>query len=357
MLSWELGTQGTFSLKNVSLKLQETGPSMLNAKIPWPKKGIPKANLFLWKTLNKATPFANNLQKLGFSLPSICMFCAQERESDFHCLMLCPKASSIWNNLGQLLHLPTISNSSFQHNLIMWWLSTSPSDHLFQVKRIIPSIITWELWKTYNRVKLNQETFKPEKTLEVIKHTLNAWSLANKGTILPPSLHRKPLTSFKLIRWIPPNPYQLKLNVDGSASTRGCGGGAVLRDHQGKFLHGITFPLPKTSPLCTKTLAMMQALSVYPFPNMIVETDSMELLSKLRHSPTSNALSFIMDKIHHLNLRITHTLREANGAADLLAKHGAQSTHCIFFDSFSSLPKSISAVIALDKLVPFIKVQ
>ncbi|VFQ85175.1 unnamed protein product [Cuscuta campestris] len=298
---WELGIQGSFSLKNVALKLQEPGPSMLTAKIPWPKKGIPKANLFLWKTLNKATPFANNLQKLGFNLPSICMFCEQERESDFHCLMLCPKASIIRNNLGQRLHLPRISNSSFQHNLVMWWLSTSPSDHLFHAKRTIQTIIMWELWKTYNRVRLNQEKFKVEKTLEEIKHTLNAWSLATKGTILPTSIHRKPLTSFKLIRF-PPNPYQLKLNVDGSASTRGCGGGAVLRDHQGNFLHDGPLKIQMENP--ERNLANPDVVQYIPKPkekwdDRDCKKHNLDNIGKAAIFKTLDPITFC--KIKHLN--------------------------------------------------------
>ncbi|VFR00846.1 unnamed protein product [Cuscuta campestris] len=102
---------------------------------------------------------------------------------------------------------------------------------------------------------------------------------------------------------------------------------------------------------------MMQALRYYSFPNMVVEIESMELLHMLRDVPMSNALLFIKEKIETLNLRLSHTLREANGAADLLAKQGARISQCVYFDCFSSLPRAISTVISLDKLVPFIRVQ
>ncbi|VFQ80611.1 unnamed protein product [Cuscuta campestris] len=322
-LEWNLGDNGSFSLKEVTAKLHGPEPSLLTARIPWPKKCIPKASLFLWKTLNGATPFANNLVKLGYNLPSMCLLCERDLETNLHCLMQCPKASYIWNTLGGMLQMPVITNSSFQHNLIMWWLSSAPADPLYHLKPNIPSIITWELWKTYNRIKLGGDHFLPGKTLEIIKHTLNAWSLAHKGIPMPRTLRRIPSKPFKLVRWIPPNRYQYKLNVDGSMNRNGCGGGAVLRDHQGNFLHAIAFPLPFTSPATTETLAMAQALSIYTFPNMIVETDSMELINNVRGISNSNALTSIRFNLQVSNHHLTHTLREANGVADLLAKLGS----------------------------------
>ncbi|VFQ66033.1 unnamed protein product [Cuscuta campestris] len=94
-LEWNLGENGSFSLKEVTAKLLGPAPSLLTARIPWPKKCIPKASLFLWKTLNGATPFANNLDKLGYNLPSMCLLCKRDLETDLHCLMQCPKASYV----------------------------------------------------------------------------------------------------------------------------------------------------------------------------------------------------------------------------------------------------------------------
>ncbi|VFQ63940.1 unnamed protein product [Cuscuta campestris] len=317
-LEWDIGDNVSFSLKEVTAKLHNPEPSLLTASIPWPKKSIPKASLFLWRTLNGATPYANNLEKLGYNLPSMCLMCEHALETDLHCLIQCPKASTIWNTLGEMLHMPEITHSSFQHNLIMWWLSSTPADPLFHLKQNIPSIITWELWKTYNRIKFDNGHFLLGKTLEIIKHTLNAWSFARKGIPMPQTLRRIPSKPYKLVRWIPPNRYQYKLNVDGSMTSNNCGGGAILRDHQGNFLHAIAFPLPFTSPTTTETLAMAQALSIYTLQNMIVETDSMELINNVRGSTNSNALTSIRFSLQASNHHLTHTLREANGAADLL---------------------------------------
>ncbi|VFQ79409.1 unnamed protein product [Cuscuta campestris] len=310
-----LGKLGSYSIKEVSHILQEPSPSLLTAQIPWPKKGIPMANLFLWKVTNHATPFPNNLRKLGYNLPSSCLFCGQAEESDLHCLMLCPKASRIWNYLGSTLDLPTITNSSLNHNLIMWLLSSSPSDPLFNLKRILPTIITWELWKAYNKIKWTESSFNEDKTLEHIKLSLNDWSLAHKGT--PVHANRGGRGKIhRLIRWIPPDPYSYKLNVDGSSSINGCGGGAVLRDHNGKFIHAISFPLPKGTSLSTETLAMLTAINYYNMSALTVETDCMDLIKLLMEAPSSNAIKFIKDKTQQLNLRLSHTLREANNAAD-----------------------------------------
>ncbi|RAL52378.1 hypothetical protein DM860_007235 [Cuscuta australis] len=82
---------------------------------------------------------------------------------------------------------------------------------------------------------------------------------------------------------------------------------------------------------------------------MVVETDSMELLHMLRDVPTSNTLLFIKEKIETLNLRLSHTLKEANGAADLLAKQGARNSQCVYFDCFSSLPRAISTEVNFSK--------
>jgi ribonuclease HI len=131
-------------------------------------------------------------------------------------------------------------------------------------------------------------------------------------------------------RWTRPDVRQIKVNVDGAYHVDVHAGsvGAVIRDHNGKFIAASTLYLPHVaSAAATEAMAMREGLVLATrlgCNDVIMESDSMETIEAcagLKHGGVNPQLTTLIDKVS-----FQHCPREANEVAHELAR-----------DSFSSM--------------------
>ncbi|KAF9604659.1 hypothetical protein IFM89_008990 [Coptis chinensis] len=131
--------------------------------------------------------------------------------------------------------------------------------------------------------------------------------------------------------WIPPTISQVKLNTDGAArGNPGPGGfGVSFRYHNGNFLYVMGGGLGNTTCYlaeCTTIVEGVEAALSRGWNNLWVESDSSAAVT------TANSLSMPWELLNIwklcsracASLRVTHTWREANQAADIIAKRASR---------------------------------
>lgn len=129
------------------------------------------------------------------------------------------------------------------------------------------------------------------------------------------------------IRWnTPPNGW-IKVNFDGAAKGNSgrarCGG--VLRDHVGNVIYAITVPIGHSNSHISEATTSLYTIKIavdLGYPDLWLEGDSLNIVNILNKK---NSISWtieatvmeIKSQVHKFEkVFISHTYREANGAAD-----------------------------------------
>lgn len=135
------------------------------------------------------------------------------------------------------------------------------------------------------------------------------------------------------VKWHPPDAGWCKLNTDGSA--RGCpgisGAGGVVRDSDGKWLRGFSRYLGQTNSFTAEVWGLRDGLRMALSLNisaLVVECDAKAVLDLVWGQEPQNdkLMPLIVDcrelsKCFH-RFSMTHTYREGNQVADVLARLG-----------------------------------
>ena len=89
-------------------------------------------------------------------------------------------------------------------------------------------MVTWSIWERYNRVCLNQETWKVEEVVQCASELLcEFWDVQKKGNRI--------VDHSEGLRWKPPDSGLYKINFDDAlfADQGSAGIGVVIRDWEG----------------------------------------------------------------------------------------------------------------------------
>ncbi|KAL4276669.1 hypothetical protein AHAS_Ahas20G0230300 [Arachis hypogaea] len=161
-----------------------------------------------------------------------------------------------------------------------------------------------------------------------------------------------------LIRWLPPPKKVLKLNVDGSflghLNSAACGG--LFRDHLGRFIMGFSYNLGSCSITHAHELwgisRGLQIAIAHEFTTLIVEPDSASALHLLKNGcPANHPCAPLIEDIgiyasRIANISWSHSLREANSVADVLAKKGQHLPFGLHI--FDTAPPDITLALDFD---------
>jgi ribonuclease HI len=169
----------------------------------------------------------------------------------------------------------------------------------------------------------------------------------------------------QLISWKKPAGQQLKLNVDGSSigNPGSAGGGGILRDSKGRCWAGFSRHYGNCTNMAAETRALLDGLRMcrdLGIRDIIVETDS-NIVVQWLHKDTCSLWWLwefweeILELTRLLNAQVQHVFREANMAADLLAKNGSSG---VSFDlSFGDkVPALLKGILHTDSLeIPYLR--
>ncbi|KAL3725533.1 hypothetical protein ACJRO7_030544 [Eucalyptus globulus] len=197
----------------------------------------------------------------------------------------------------------------------------------------------WFVWKARNNSIFKAKQPDPNTIVDLAQAHLqnfNRWQ--NKKEVGKPPNPNSPR------RWIPPERGLLKLNVDGSwVHGEQVGSIArILRDHAGQLIDGFAQQVRASSPLQIETLAILEGLKFLQFREqlhvgemevdkvhqgqLVCETGSLSAEQNITgRAEPSWTVKPIVEQCRNLlsnseSMTLTYCLREANNAADLIAK-------------------------------------
>ncbi|CAL1359363.1 unnamed protein product [Linum trigynum] len=300
----------------------------------WKLQVPERVRCFAWLVAHNRISCNEQRVKRHLSSSPFCYRCPLQVETPLHALRDCPPAAYTWSRL-----VPAERQFSFFSNSLEQWLSSNLKEE-DKLGGDIPwnayfSIGLWNLWKNRNDGAFNgiEKTLSPPSLLQATKIKADLWYKAWSAPrrVLgrrPVSLQRTPTE----IGWSPPPAGWDKMNVDGAANGRQgpAGAGGILRNSEGRWIGGFVCSLGSCSAILAELWGIYHGLGVawqQGSRALILETDSqmaLQLIDKRTDPlhPHSTLLGAIRRRIaRDWVVKLAHTYREGNRAADWLSKH------------------------------------
>eukprot|EP00253_Pinus_taeda_P001915 PITA_01915 len=283
---------------------------------PWPKIAY-----FLWLVSHKIILTWDKLRKRNFHGPLFCPNCAQNEETLQHLLAACPLVSQLWDK---------------ERNQCIFKDKQSTSEETWRrIHKNIQETTTLQAWTKEDLPSTDNE----RNILDNWQLQLSLDSLKSNATIA----HNK-----DVCQWQAPPTSTFKLNFDGASKGNpgDAGYGGIIRDSEGKpiriYFGNIGWDTNNSAELEGLWQGLLQAGNLN-FQPIIVEGDSQILINMAtRLQNGSNArkialswrlearLNALAKKLSNFNaISFSHTKREGNKVADLLANIGTENAHSL----------------------------
>ncbi|XP_019235632.1 PREDICTED: uncharacterized protein LOC109215963 [Nicotiana attenuata] len=278
-------------------------------------------------------------------------------------------ARIIWKKYGGHVGIQT-ENLPLRLLLMKWWMMKACNFVQKLILDTLPIIICWNLWKNRCSAKYGAKNTSLTTVLYSINSDINLLLRSNFPVIQWPFNWRELYsfieniqhhTTIIQVKWTKPDKGFVKINSDGSAMTNPgkIGGGVIIRDQQGHFIHAMTFPLGEGTNNYAETEAArigVQWCLDNGIPRVHLEADFALLVRWLTEDNDSPWV--LKQKISHLRLlcsqfegfKASHVYREANCPADSLLKLSQDLNTLTNFTTASSLPPHIRGQVLHDQL-------
>lgn len=249
-------------------------------------------------------------------------------------------------NIWRTSPTPPVFNDDFQR----WIFQQLKSAHIHPRPAIpwpiVFSCLIRGIWLDRNNLVFNGTSKISNVTQSAIAIAAEIWA----GNIA-----RQPPHGIRLISWTSPNQGWSKLNVDGATGVA-AGAGGLIRNSQGNWIHGFSKNLGTADSLQAESWALYTGLTIASQLNIEkieIECDSILVVQMVKGDITPYAyVSNVINPCRSLlgafkEFKINHVYREANQAADALAKHGRLIPDFVVFEL---PPDFIFSLLSLDAL-------
>jgi hypothetical protein len=237
LVVWAFSSNGAFSLHSAYLLLKGLVPAnpspSLSTSWIW-KAGItPRIKFFLCLCFHNSLPTCDVLVHRGISLNQGCSLCHSLLETITHVLRDCPVAHGFWLKLG----IPSSITIFFTTSFSCWLENNCTSaahslQHCLPWKILFPFAI-WQLWLHRNQFLFSRGTIDTTFLHRCVTKGAEFAAIVSNQLLRPSRIPKR-------IKWMKPDAGWVKLNTNGaSSSSRGrAGGGGLLRDNNGDWIHG-----------------------------------------------------------------------------------------------------------------------
>ncbi|XP_019163472.1 PREDICTED: uncharacterized protein LOC109159815 [Ipomoea nil] len=278
----------------------------------WSLPVSPKVRNFLWRCIRGILPVKENLQTKRVWLGGGCPLCSSPSESTEHLLCDCSYARALWRDedIRQGWRIQQFMESRIGS------ANTDQAAHL--------AAICWTLWMARNDAVWRQVTPTVEGMRKQI-HRLQVLWKENYGK--NDNVSRE---SSVPEQWEPPPYNTLKCNVDAALFTSGAGFGAVVRDHEGRFVAATCGKLQcDKDPFMAEVAAAKEALSWLKDLNpthVILESDCLNFCIAFNSSVIDfSYVGSVVTQCRSIardigNVCVCHVRRSANLVAHKLAR-------------------------------------
>jgi ribonuclease HI len=360
VLIWAPSPNGEYSIKAgyKALKLVEQHETKQRAfSFCWNNTVLPKAGCFAWLALRKRILTSDRLQKLNISQPFQCVLCSEDVETVDHLFIHCSFAQQCWNFVMQKLNL-SMPLPYTLWDLFQSWPILFSKSFFACIWKCSPALVIWAIWWERNKRIFRNVTNSIDLVLkgleksisEVVnahvKNKISNYSFTQwDNSILkrwnhisiPPFMASSPPNNHvdrSQIKWLPPTNGCIKVNFDGSSRSNSgkAGCGICLRNHLGEVLAFKCLSLPSSTNNTAEAFGLLYGLVLaknLELKVIHIEGDSNLIINAcIKRQIINWRIKYIMSKIWCLidsfdSCLISHTYREGNSVADLLAKWGS----------------------------------
>ncbi|KAL0342602.1 UNVERIFIED_CONTAM: hypothetical protein Scaly_1922800 [Sesamum calycinum] len=255
--------------------------------------------VFLWRLFQDRISVDARMRQKGFSFPSKCQCCEAE-EIVSHLFIESTAVQGMWQHFAALFRLCLCDTGSLT-NMVHFWRYSTPFHSDLHIRTLIHFLILWFTWTQRNAAKYRGVPFSTDGIiLEVQRHLRTLYAARTlTSTQWKGDLHRATVMGFLFRQPVPRAPSIIALGTGTSVLAELT---TVWRGLELALTHGL-------APL-------------------VVEVDVTTVISLLQ------SRAFGKWEVQHLIMRIVrlqqllvadiqHVFREANGAADHLAKEAA----------------------------------
>ncbi|KAF7820682.1 putative ribonuclease H protein At1g65750 family [Senna tora] len=325
-VAWRHSKDGGFSVKSAYSSI--AGLSSEDDDVIWRK---------IWEIKNSSTGECNS-----------------GTEDILHVLRDCSKARSIWLCLVKHCHWPIFFNMDLQQ-----WFQLNLCRNLGSINfdwNISFAITCWSIWRWRNEHIFGNGGENTTDPFFVIIHRIRSCSEDFSSSVV--SVSRKPTRREEVIKWCPPNEEWVKVNIDGASSRDGerraaCGG--IVRDQDGNFIVGFMRNLGSCTSIQAELWGVYSGLVTaqrYGFHRIIIETDSLVACEMVQGVlPHAHLCALLVGHICELlnkewEVKLQHTYREGNSAADAMARAAYDSNNFLTF--VNDPPRDVANFLAFD---------
>ncbi|KAL0307550.1 UNVERIFIED_CONTAM: hypothetical protein Scaly_2979300 [Sesamum calycinum] len=333
---WTKSSTGDFSTKSAWEGIRQASPRRQLLADVWHRSLRPTISVFLWRLFQDRIPVDARMQQKGFSFPSKCQCCEAE-ETVSHLFIESAAVQGVWQHFAAIFGLCLCDTGSLTH--MFTWTPRNAAKY-----RGVPfstdSIIL--------EVQHHLRTLYAARTLTSTQWKGDLHQAAVMGFIFRQQVPRAP----SIVRWHAPSPSWFKLNTDGSSLGNPSLAGAtgIIRDSAGHVHLAYQFALGTGTSVLAELTAVWRGMELALTHGLALGggVDATTVISLLQSRASGKW------EVQHMIMRIVclqrllvadvqHIFREANGAADHLAKEAAslQLTRVLHHDDITGVLRGI----------------
>lgn len=253
----------------------------------------------------------------------LCPRCLTETETIDHCLFFCGDSVNIWNICG----LHSIPSSLQGMDRLSW------CKQLGKKYGNIVFVTLWVIWCARNDFIFNNN----RESMYTSGAKIHTWVKASADAFMLPVETSPTVSNNRRVKWSRPAEDFVCLNVDGSllGSNNTAGYGGLLRNRDGDFIWGFYGVAAVPNILLAETMAIWHGFKLCwdrGYRKVLCCSDSLLSVKFINEGvSTHHRLANEILRIQKLlasdwEVILSHTLREGNACADVLAKMGASSS-------------------------------
>lgn len=163
---WPAKPSGLFTLKSAYHQLVSDISSLDYSMHIWCLTLLLGGILFIWKLWMHSLPLDDNLRSWKNIYPTQCVFCRLHSDGQDHIFLFCPNIQPLWKEISIIFLGPMPCHSTIRTYLLRWWRTSSLHNMIGQLRAIVPSLVTWVIWKEYTLIKFGDISFSYRRMFE-----------------------------------------------------------------------------------------------------------------------------------------------------------------------------------------------